>query len=326
MINRLARTRTLTLVIMTLVIVISAAHAVAAPPAQVEHDERWGIYALDLETQQADLLFSSPQSITTLRLNHVGDTFVFSSKVGGDDNEYEEIFTLGIDGGDLRQITDNTTWDLYPAWSPDDTQIAFLSWRDSDLDIYVMDADGSHPALLYDSGTHDADVHWGGDHIVFTAFSQIWIMDGDGTNAHPLTDPPRAGEWGNANLPFGDYDPRISPDGSQVVFERLVDDQSPHGNYDLFRVDIDGTDLTRLTDTGYSQGLASWSHVGDRLVYVVAAMGEVGKYDLFLINADGTGNQDITPDNFPPHFLCHSAVFSLDDTLIYFVGEWWPLE
>ncbi|MCJ7832385.1 MAG: hypothetical protein MUP92_02940 [Actinobacteria bacterium] len=39
-------------------------------------------------------------------------------------------------------------------------------------------------------------------------------MDSDGSDARPITDPPRVGEWGNAVLPFGDYDPRISPDGT----------------------------------------------------------------------------------------------------------------
>ena len=111
-----------------------------------------------------------------------------------------------------------------------------------------------------------------------------------------------------------------------MVFERLVDDSSPYGNYDLFLTDISGTELTQLTDTGYSQGLASWSHSGDHLVYMVAAIGEAGQYDLYMINADGTGNQNITPDSFPPRFLCRAPVFSLDDSTVYFIGEWWPIE
>jgi hypothetical protein len=41
------------------------------------------------------------------------------------------------------------------------------------------------------------------------------------------------------------------------------------------------------------------------------------------MNSDGTNNRDITPDYFPNDFLCHSAVFSNDDSVIYFIGEWW---
>jgi TolB protein len=243
--------------------------------------------------------------------------------VGGDTYEHAEIFTLGVDGGDLQRLTDNTFWDLYPAWSPDGSQIAFLSWRDADLDVYVMDADGGNQALLHDSGSHDADIHWVDDQIVFTSGSRIWVIQGDGTGARRVTDPPRAGEWGNANLPFGDYDPRISPDGARVLFTRLVGDESPHGNYDFYIVDSDGSSLTRLTETGYTQGLASWSRAGDRIAFVVSAIEGVGQYDIYTMNADGAEVRNITPATFPPDLLCHSAVFSRDDTTVYFVGEWW---
>lgn len=300
--------------------------ACAAPSRQVPHEERWGIYSLKLDTQAVELLFSSPSEIAALQLNHRGDRLVFAQTIGGSGNEYTELFILAVDDDTPQRLTNNTVWDLYPTWSADDSRIAFLSWRHSDLDIYVMNVDGSDQTLLYDSGSHDADIHWVGDQIVFTAFSRIWIMNSDGTNVRALTDPPRAGEWGSANLPFGDYDPRLSPDGTQIVFERLVADASPHGNYDLFQISNDGAQLTQLTETGYSQGLASWSHDGERLVYVVAAVGETGKYDLYMINADGTGNKNITPSFFPPTFLCHSAVFSSDDTALYFIGEWWSPE
>jgi TolB protein len=289
----------------------------------VPYQERWGIYSLDPDMQNVELLYSSSQRISNLRLNHVGDKFVFSQPVGGDDNAREEIFTLGIDGQNLQQLTDNSFWDLYPAWSSDDTRIAFLSMQGTNLDIYVMNADGSNQTRLFDSGFHDADIHWTGHQITFTADNRIWIMNDDGSDAHSISEPPRAGEWGNANLPFGDYDPRISPDGRRIVFERLVDDQSSHGNYDLYRMNIDGSNLTRLTNNGYSQGLANWSHSGDRIVYTVAAIGDEGKYDIYMMKFDGTENRNITPETFPENFLCHSPTFSLDDSTIYFVGEWW---
>ena len=289
----------------------------------VPHEEKWGIYSLNLDTQAVELLFSSPQQITTLRLNHAGDKFVFSQPVGGEDNTNEEIFTLDIDGQNLQRLTDNSYWDLYPAWSPDGGHIAFLSLRESDLDIYLMNADGSNTTRLFDSGTHDADIDWMGSHIAFTANNRIWIMNDDGSDAHLISEPPRAGEWGNANLPFGDYDPRIDPEGKMIVFERLVDDQSPHGNYDFYLMNIDGIYLTRLTDNGYSQGLANWSHAGDQIVYTVAAIGDAGQYDIYVMNSNGTENRNITPETFPQDFLCHSPTFSLDDSTIYFVGEWW---
>jgi len=235
----------------------------------------------------------------------------------------EEIFTIGAQGQDLRRITDNELWDLYPSWSPDGSRIAFLSQRSDSLGIYVMQADGSQVKLLYDSSSHEADIDWVGEQIAFTKDSRIWLMQSDGRGARQVSHPPNAGVWGRVNLPFGDYDPRISPDGARVAFERLVDDRSPHRNYDFFKLELANANETRLTHTGYAQGLASWSSDGERILYIVAAIEEAGMYDLYVMNADGSDNQDVTPGYFPDQFLCHGAVFGKEDTSIYFVGEWW---
>ena len=289
----------------------------------VPQAERWGIYRLEIDTQKVELLFSSPTRLSYLRLNHAGDRFVFSQKVGGDANNQEEIFTLDVDGRNLQRITDNNFWDLYPAWSPDDTRIAFLSQRTDSLSIFVMNSEGSQMMELFDSASHEADIDWVEDHLAFTRDSRLWIMRADGSAVQAISNPPRVGEWGAANLPFGDYDPRISPDGAKVVFERLSGDESPHGNYDLYVIDLETSLENRLTYAGYSQGLASWSHSGQQLVYIVAAIDQAGLYDIYLMNADGTGNRNLTPDYFPSQFLCHWAVFSGDDSAVFFIGEWW---
>ncbi|MBI5881439.1 PD40 domain-containing protein [archaeon] len=297
----------------------------AASAKTVLHETAWGIYSLDIATQDVELVYGSAAGLqsSALRLNQQGDRLVFSQKVGGDTDEYTEIFTIGVDGGNLQRVTDNSFWDLYPAWSPDSKSIAFLSKRDKDLDIYVMGSDGSDARKLYDSGDNDADIDWAGDKIVFTSGSSIWAMAADGTQPKKITNPSSAGKWGKANLPIGDYDPRLSPDGGKVVFERLENPDTTHGSYNMFIVNSDGTGETRLTSNGYSQGLASWSHSGDKLVYVVAAIGDQGQYDIYMINSDGTGNKDMTPGYFPPTFLCNSPIFSKDDSKVFFIGQWW---
>jgi Tol biopolymer transport system component len=298
---------------------------------EVPHKDKWGIYVLDLKTEKTELVYSSANKISRIRLNNAGDRLVFSQQIdngsecvveGSPINLCEEICSISVDGNGFRRLTDNEFWDLVPCWSSDDSQIAFLSFRET-LDIFMMDADGSNIIVVYDSGFHDSDLHYSNGKIVFTRNSQIWMIDEDGTEAIQVTDPSRAGEWGNAVLPFGDYDPNLSPDGNRIVFERLVDDEISHGNYNIYVINLDGSGETAITDTGYTQGLPVWSNSGERIVYLVGAIGNEGKYDIYIMNSDGSENRNITPEYFPADFLCHDPIFSKDDSKIFFIGEWY---
>jgi TolB protein len=302
---------------------IPSANEDITAPKIVPHIDRWGIYVLDIATEEVELLYSSMNKMDFLNLNKSGDTLAFSQQFKGDDNGNNEICTLKLNNGKFTRLTSNKLMDIYPVWSPDGTRIAFLSWRGKDLDIFVMEQNGHNQRMLYDSGSHDADIDWGRERIVFTAESRIWIMYDNGANPVPVTEPPNAGTWGKANLPFGDYDPRLSPDGSRIAFERLEGDISPHGNYNIYLINSDGSGEIRLTNTGYSQGIVSWSHKADKMVFVVGAIEEEGKYDLYLVNEDGSNIVNITPNYFPPDFLCYTPVFSIDDNKIFFIGEWW---
>jgi hypothetical protein len=277
---------------------------------EVPHEDTWGIYVLDLETEKTELVYSSANTISRIRLNNAGDRLVFSQQIDRDSiecaaegspiNLCKEICSVSVDGEDYRRLTDNEFCDLVPCWSSGDTQIFFLSFRDT-MEIFVMDADGGNMREFYDSGVHDSDLHCSGGKLAFTRDSQIWIMDEDGANLAQVTEPPRAGEWGNAVLPFGDYDPNLSPDGNRIVFERMVDDETTHGNYNIYVINVDGSVEAALTDTGYTQGLP----------------------DIYLMNADGSENRNTTPNYFHADFLCHDPIFSEDDSKIFFVGEWY---
>jgi Tol biopolymer transport system component len=292
-------------------------------PKTVPHEYRWGIYSMELSHQDVTLIYSSAMTISNIRLNNEGTTLVFSMNVGEDTLKGSEIFTIDIDSKQEIRLTNNDYLDTYPVWSPDGKQIAYLSWPHSTLDIFLMDNEGKNSHLLYDSGYHDADIDWVGDKIAFTRNNQIWIMNSNRTEAKAITNPPRAGEIGKANLPFGDYDPRIQPDGDTVIFERLENDTSTHGNYNFFTVNIDGTDLQQITFTGYTQGLPSWSPLGNEIVFIISAINDEGKYDMHIMNMDGANERNIMPEYFPANLLLREAIFSQEETMIYFIVEWW---
>ena len=55
-----------------------------------------------------------------------------------------EIYTMAVDGSDVRRLTNHEAADTRPNWSPDGQWIAFQSWRHGGgFEIYVMRPDGT---------------------------------------------------------------------------------------------------------------------------------------------------------------------------------------
>ncbi|PWH19872.1 MAG: hypothetical protein DDG58_04055 [Ardenticatenia bacterium] len=77
----------------------------------------------------------------------------------------------------------------------------------------------------------------------------------------------------------GDTNPDVSPDGQQVVF------MSRHkGNWDIYRVGIDGTNLMQLTTDEADDGLPVWSPDGKMVAFV---SNRDGVWELWVMDADG---------------------------------------
>ena len=48
---------------------------------EVLHEDKWGIYVLDLQTEKTELLYSSANKLSRIRLNNAGDKLVFSQQI-----------------------------------------------------------------------------------------------------------------------------------------------------------------------------------------------------------------------------------------------------
>src|SRR5262249_23972618 len=96
---------------------------------------------------------------------------------------YRDIIVINVDGTGLTNLTSKSTHqDWRPAWSPDGTKIAFQSNRDGNIEIYVMNADGSNPVRLTVDSHADQEPDWfpDGGKIVFDSNrdgnAEIWVM------------------------------------------------------------------------------------------------------------------------------------------------------
>jgi len=118
-------------------------------------------YDIDLRTLPVESLASQPEiktpeaqklplvetSIALYQATNGGIAF----STGGSDQLEIEIYSIQADGSGLVNLTNHPAIDSYPVWSPDGRQIAFLSDRrgGGGMDVYVMNADGSQPRLVY---------------------------------------------------------------------------------------------------------------------------------------------------------------------------------
>jgi hypothetical protein len=108
--------------------------------------------------------------------------------VGHDGNDYE-IYTINPNGGGKKQLTDYSTEDRYPSYSPSAKKIAYRGYDGNDNEIYTINAGGGGKKQLTDNGTSDGyprycQMLWiGPDHAA--SFSSLVSANSPLTNLAP---------------------------------------------------------------------------------------------------------------------------------------------
>ncbi len=253
---------------------------------------------------------------------------VFASDRFGD----ADIFTMTDTGtGQARRTTLGGT---APAWSPDGEKIAFMSERDGNWEIYVMDADGENETNLTNDPDNDRYPAWSpdGEQIAFASTrdggSQVYVMDADGdnqTNLSNTADPSTRPSWSpdgtqlafvkdgdvavmNANggsqviLDSGNNvlsRPAWKPDSSRILFSRYADSE-------LWAIEPGGANVKQLF-SGYR---ADWKPDGSRIVFVL-------NQEIRLADEDGGNQLALTnndADDDMPHWKPSGAMPQPTDT------------
>ncbi len=113
----------------------------------------------------------------------------------------------------LTKLTPDTTSASDPAFSPDGSRIAFVSQRDGNAEIYVMNADGTGATRLTNDPQPDGRPGFtpDGQAVVFHSArtagkQQIWVVNVDGTGLTQLT-------RDSVNSA-----PSVSPDGQTIAY------------------------------------------------------------------------------------------------------------
>ena len=189
------------------------------------------------------------------------------------------IFVINIDGSNEQQITNSAGHNMGPHWSADGTKILFNSTRDGNHEIYTMNADGSNQQRLLFSSVEKTFPRWSpdGSKITYSALNfvtlkgAIHVMNADGTHDVAITTANAINEGS-----------RWSPDGSQIVFQTDRD-----SNFEIYTMNIDGSNLRRLTNHRAWDENPSWG------VIQIPDTSSHPTIDKIAFNSDRSGNAEI---------------------------------
>lgn len=243
---------------------------------------------------------------TTAIVPGTNGRIVFESNRNGDN----EIFAMNPDGSAPVNLTLNKdATDVFPSWSNDSSKITFASDRHElgNLDVYVMNADGSGVTQLTNSPGEDRATSWTSDgaKIVFhsarlrdaTHAFDIFTMNADGSDeTRILTNGSAAYVCGN------------STDGI-IVFNSsgdLTGQNPPVGgvaDFEIFTMDMQGGNVQQITDNTVLDSGPKWSPDCSEISYNSLDSG--GSLDVHRVDADGSDDVNLT--NAPGVFDAFSA-------------------
>ena len=228
----------------------------------LRRDSQRDIYTIEPSTVSAVNLTNSPDTCDSQPAwSPDGTRVVFVSTSSNSAERTASIRVIGWDGADpvelTRQRIDEAGIYQTPRWSPDGSQIAFVGVREQNLDIWVMDVDGSNVRNLTRHIADDTNPQWSpdGDAIAFVSDREgvfdIFVVARDGSRLIKLT-----GQSGN------DVSPRWSPDGTKITFN-----STRAGSLQIYVMNRDGSDAVRLTHDGVNFEPV-WSPNGKSILFL----------------------------------------------------------
>ncbi len=295
----------------------------------------FGVYTATLDGNNMTLLLANPtQEMTHLRLSPDKQWITFTrynkKGPGGLAREefgymYTEVMLMRADGTDVQTLVapQKGIINANSSWTPDGKGIIFVSTDNPQRKprVYQMDLESRQRTRVpTPQGLDVADPHWIVDCIVFPVHQgqayPIWAMKPDGSRAEQLTYPQIPLSRQDGKFQLGDYDPRLSPDGSKVVFMRYFGNDNWHVVV-FDRITGKEQDLSPAESV---DAVPTWSSDGALLIFWHANLKNLPETGLYTMKPDGSDRKRIPlPRGYhhkSPHFFPGEG--SSDETRIIF--------
>ncbi len=217
------------------------------------------------------------------------ETIIYESNQNG---QYD-LYALQLESGVTQNLTSHLANDQHARCSPNGSQIAFVSDRTGNQEIYIMTRNGENLTQITTNQTQFKG------QIVWLSETELNYWDGSGDFAG----------WFNVNLStqavkridtqLGDDlepDTDLSPDGTAELDAVKMDDDS----YDVFIIDAQGKrNLT--ANSGYDDWWPIWAPDSERFVYV---SNQDGDNELYVMDRNGNLLQKLTDNDWREYTGC----------------------
>ena len=257
--------------------------------------QRTAIYLINADGTNERLWLENPEGFSGMAWSPNGKSVALAQYDGG---EGSHIFVKDLRTGQEKKIT--AQWVGWrrsfggPSWSPDGKWLA-VTCSKLDVgqdDVCRMTTDGNQLEIVTREarGIFSSFPSWSphGNRITFNREAEIFVMDHDGRNRVRLS----------LQEDVSDRRPVWSPDGTKIAFDSNRDAQPPFQEIgdDIYVMNVDGSNVVRLTDHPSVDRAPAWSPDGAWIAFQSLRDGTIqnSNWNIYIVDANGENEIQVT--------------------------------
>ena len=201
------------------------------------------------------------------------------------ENDNYDIFLMDEDGSNKENLTNTTSYEKFPQFSPDGSFLIYQGWQKGKMDIFFLSLiDKNNINVTRNHKSNDIISHGNsftpdGESIVFTSERDgnrnIYTMRLNGEDLNQIT----------SDL-SNDYEPIFSPDGESIIFTSERD-----GNKEIYLYSLISKKIKNLTNNSGDDWNPRFYQDGRKIVF---QSDRDGNWEIYLMNLNGKYQRNIS--------------------------------